>query len=176
MELSYESLRSAQLEERHDPSLKALPEDYYSSYGGYLKRLQDKLSNNFNLNDAKAFENSAGVFNSLFERRKQKIVFKALKDASNEVLDGEGLTKQEKRLYSTLVQVFNDYDGERASISRVKSSKPSSSGVRVKVLMDLPQFVGVDNASYGPYSKGTEVALPDKIAALLLKRKAAEKR
>lgn len=174
--MSYESLRSAQLEERHDTSLKPLPEDYYSGYGAYLKRLQDKLSKGFNLEDAKAFENSASVFNSLFERRKQKIVYKALKDAANKDLDGEGLTNQEKKFYSVLVKALRDYDGERASISRVKSLKKHSGGVMVRILMDLPPFVGADNASYGPYSKGTEVELPEQVAAILLKREAAEKR
>ena len=175
-ELSYGALRKAQLEERSDPgNLKRLPPDYFDAYSAYLKRMRECLSGEYSLEDARAFENSALVFNGLFESRKKKIVLKALKEAANGSLDGEGLTSQERDFYGRLVEIFRDYDGERA-VASCKPAQAAAGSESIRILMDLPQFVGSDNASYGPYARGQEVELPEKIAAFLYKRNAAEKR
>jgi len=186
IELSYDSLRKAQLEERHDPAqIRPLPEDYYESYADYLERLKRQLSASFTMEDAKAFENSSAVFNDLFELRKRKIVFKALKDVTTGTANGEGLTRQEKRLYAELSSLFRSYDGERCVVPRKQAAGAQSApqcaaapqnAPEIRILMDLPQFVGGDdNANYGPYKTGERVALPESVAALLLKRNAAQK-
>lgn len=45
---------------------------------------------------------------------------------------------------------------------------------KVMILMDLPEFLGVDGNEYGPYKEGDIVELPIEIADLLIRKKAAE--
>ena len=51
------------------------------------------------------------------------------------------------------------------------SSGPSSP---VKIISDIPSFVGTDLKEYGPYKPGEIVELPEKIAQLFLSRKLGE--
>ncbi len=51
------------------------------------------------------------------------------------------------------------------------SSGPSSP---VKIISDIPSFVGTDLKEYGPYKPGEVVELPEKIAQLFLSRKLGE--
>jgi hypothetical protein len=44
----------------------------------------------------------------------------------------------------------------------------------IKVLNDLPRFVGSDMQSYGPLRIGDVITLPDEIGKLLINRKVAE--
>jgi len=179
IELSYESLRKAQLEERHESALKQLPEEYFDAYSEYLGKLRKQLSENFDIEEAKALENSSAVFRDLFERRKQKIVFKAIKEAAPgaDSAGTEGLTHQEKELYAQLRGVFESYDGERAALAgpNGNGAQKRRNGSAVRVLIDVPQFVWTDNSSYGPFKAGESVELPEAIALLLVKRNAAEK-
>jgi len=45
---------------------------------------------------------------------------------------------------------------------------------KVMILMDLPNFLGIDGKEYGPYKEGDMVELPIEIADLLIRKKAAE--
>ena len=45
---------------------------------------------------------------------------------------------------------------------------------KIKLLKDVPQFVGTDLKNYGPFKAGELVELPDEIADILLIRQMAE--
>ncbi len=46
--------------------------------------------------------------------------------------------------------------------------------IMVKILSDIPKFVGTDMQAYGPLKSGEVVNLPKEIANLLVTRKVAE--
>ena len=45
----------------------------------------------------------------------------------------------------------------------------------IKILTDMPEFVGPDMNKYGPFTKGDAAHLPIEIADVLISRNAAEK-
>lgn len=51
---------------------------------------------------------------------------------------------------------------------------PSPLASPVKILSDIPSFVGTDLKEYGPYKPGQVVSLPEKIAQLFVSRKLGE--
>ena len=46
--------------------------------------------------------------------------------------------------------------------------------VRVKFLVDVPEFVGIDLREYGPFSKGEIAEIPEENANVLIERKVVE--
>lgn len=58
--------------------------------------------------------------------------------------------------------------------SSVPLEEVSLSSVSIRVLSEIPSFVGTDMKEYGPYKEGETVSLPDKIARLFITRKLGE--
>lgn len=54
-------------------------------------------------------------------------------------------------------------------------SPEDASSLPVKILSDIPSFVGTDLKEYGPYKPGEVVSLPEKIAQLFVSRKLGER-
>ncbi len=54
------------------------------------------------------------------------------------------------------------------------SAHPEGTFSPVKIISDIPSFVGTDLKEYGPYKPGDVVSLPEKIAQLFLSRKLGE--
>lgn len=54
------------------------------------------------------------------------------------------------------------------------SSSPSYESAPVRILSEIPSFVGTDMKEYGPYKTGQVVDLPGKIAQLFISRKLGE--
>lgn len=87
-------------------------------------------------------------------------------DEDDEVVDSSSSTSS------------SDYSNKEAesSVSESNESKNSSestsdsSKVKIKVLCDLPKFVGTDKNIYGPFSKDDEAEVPSNIAELLVKK------
>lgn len=173
-ELSYDELRKAQLKERHYSALQKLGEDYFDEFSSYVSKLEARLGEKYSGDDARAYENAFSVFKDLVSRRKHKIVLKALRDSRNDVFVTDGLARQEKKLYESLMGLFGDYSRELGFSRKPEPEKAEKEEVAIRILMDLPQFMASDT-SFGPFSKGQEVVLPVDAGALLLKRKAAEK-
>lgn len=60
-------------------------------------------------------------------------------------------------------------------ISPHSSSSSSHDFFPIKIISDIPSFVGTDLKEYGPYKPGEIVSLPEKIAQLFISRKLGEK-
>lgn len=161
MEYSLEALRKVQLQERHQPTLTLLPEDFYDQYAKLASEMDDRLRRTFSLEEAKAAENAKKSLHDIFELRKQKIFFKALKDFQAEKVSGHGLAGKEKELYTGLVKLLS---------STVIDERPKSRDVEVEVLADMPAFVGLDAKPYGPFKAGQTVFLNVQQAVLLGKK------
>ncbi|MEK6902307.1 MAG: hypothetical protein AABX02_01820, partial [archaeon] len=61
--------------------------------------------------------------------------------------------------------------------THVDTPAPSSSTdspTHVRILSEIPSFVGTDLKEYGPYKTGQVVELPPKIAQLFISRKLGE--
>jgi len=54
--------------------------------------------------------------------------------------------------------------------TEINSESSPSENVKIKVLCDLPKFVGTDKNIYGPFSKDDEAEVPSTIAMLLVKK------
>lgn len=191
MEVSFEALRRAQLEEKRSPTLAPLPEDFYGRYSALMREHQARLHAQFSLEAASVHESMRRVLRDVWERRQHKLAVKAITDARSGNSSLEGLCAEEQRLYNAILTLLKKGDVEFTQsmgsntaapqtaaqpAAEVTITAPIEQGVltRVKTLADLPAFVGPDGQSFGPFRAGAEVDLPANTANLLQKRGAAQ--
>lgn len=181
MEVSFEALRRVQLGEKRSPMLTQLSDDFYSRYSAFIREQQAELQKGFSLEAASVCESTRMVLKDVWHRRQHKLAVKALADAHSGEAKADGLAAEEQRLYNALFTLFQQGEAvlSEAASSTVECGKAeeadnSPEAARVRVLADLPAFVGPDGQSHGPFKAGEVAALPPAAAALLQRRGAAE--
>jgi DNA replication initiation complex subunit (GINS family) len=177
-ELTYDELRRLQRKEMASASLVPLPGEFYSEAEMMLKRHEDRLRQDFSLQLAREYENTLKIIRDIYSRREGKILLRAMRSArTGEEVDG--LASEEKTLLSSVVTLL---EKNRERFERRLSAKnegkaaadaDEGKGLRLKLLMDLPEFVGLDGNTYGPFKPGTEAVFPEDEAQRLLRRGAA---
>ncbi len=105
--------------------------------------------------------------------REKKLLNKALIAAHTKDITIEKMAKQESDTYKKMLKLLNDHNEIYSSLFGEKQ-KEEKELVSIKILKEVPTFVGTDMQEYGPFSEGQKVDVTSKIAKLLLMRKIAE--
>lgn len=94
--------------------------------------------------------------------------------------DFERIEKEEPQSEKTKENIFDEYKKKldearekserKAELANTYSSQNSESMKKVKVLNDLPKFMGQDKNIYGPYKQGDLAELPESVSNILLKK------
>ena len=193
--ITYETIRSAHRAEK-DEELQKLPEGFFESVRNWFKH-KEKMKDTTSLLE---LENAKKLLEDVINRRQKKIVLAALSTIRGQ-LPPSNLTDNERKFFDEVVsslksfkndmeEKFRDYeDVVEEKIEEAKKSieeiKPVEEKIEktvvkpdgkllVKVLTDLPRFVGSDMQAYGPLKNGDVITLPEKIGKLLIARKVAE--
>ncbi len=178
MESSFEALRRIQLQEKHNATLTVVDEAFYEAYAAFLIRQAEKLRQSFSLDEVKVYENTQKILKEVIERRQQKILLKAFRDLKVGEVTSEGLARQEKELYIELLKLLQAHEATLNSAfagEKTVQEKPEEKNtVTVRILVDLPAFIGVDYQTLGPFTASQVVELKKEEAELLIKRNAAE--
>jgi DNA replication initiation complex subunit (GINS family) len=170
-ELSYEELRKIQARERASPVLQNLPEGFYKAARKLIEKKGEGLKNNFSLTEAKEYESILKVVEDIHGRRKQKIVLRAMKSSGEEVT----LAEEERDLFERMRKAIGEEEESFAKMIQSKGGRVEEESIKkIKILKNLPKFVGVDLKVYGPFKEGESTELPEKEAQLLVRRGIAE--
>jgi len=173
-ELTFEELRRIQGRERNEQMLQELPDDFYSRVEELIAKKNRELKENFSLGGAKEYENVLKILDEIYMRREQKIALKAIKTARS----GEnvlGLVREERMMFDSMVKLLKDYEDKFESLLKRKEEIKEDGKIKIKFLIDMPEFIGSDKKTYGPFKKDETAILPEKEAILLLKKNSAEK-
>ncbi|MFH1471088.1 MAG: hypothetical protein ABIF01_05035 [Candidatus Micrarchaeota archaeon] len=176
-ELTYDELRRLQRKEMGSASLVPLPENFYSEIESLLSSHEAKLRESFSLDLAREYENTLKIVRDIYSRREGKILLRAMR-ASRTGEEIDGLASEEKALLSSVVTLL---DKQRERFEHRLSTKKApeaaiqkeDKSMKLKFLMDLPEFVGLDGNTYGPFKNGAETILVEEEAARLIRRGAA---
>ncbi|KYC44999.1 MAG: hypothetical protein APG12_01507 [Candidatus Methanofastidiosum methylothiophilum] len=137
------------------------------------KDILDLLSQSF---DESTLEGKIKKAKSEYAKRKFEAFcrnrFRSIVDNSldNLNIDNDLESRISKRIY----ELLNEYKGDilntniRAKEVREKVFK------EVKLSQDVPEFIGEDMRSYGPYKKGEIISIPLRNAEILIREKVAE--
>ena len=165
---AYDILVDLWRREREEEGLAKIPEDlperlreYLGGIKHYL-RTPDKESLSAELKLAAA-DAAASLIREIFELRLNKLIKSALKESAP-----ENLFEFEKAVYLKLVSVLREY---RENVKELTTAAAYQSWERiasscevVHFLKDVPEFVGQNLESYGPFKAGDIASLPPEVA------------
>lgn len=175
MKIDYDELRRIHRLEKNTSKLVEVDDDFIDSIEkfveeekkNYLTALKD-----FSSNSTREFTNMKRIVEEIFLMRKKKILNKALIASHTSDANLENLAKEEKEFFKKLLKIIEEYNYHYINLFGKKESKNSLN--KVKILKDVPTFVGTDMKEYGPFKEGDEVLLPEKVAKLFITRKIAK--
>ncbi len=192
--ITYETIRNAHRVEK-DEELQKLPEGFFESVRNWFRH-KEKMKDTTSLLEV---ENAKKLLEDIMNRRQKKIVLAALSTVRGQ-LPPPNLTDEERKFFDDIVnslksfknnmnEKFREYEDiveekvqeAKKSIEEMKPKekvekivlKPNGKTL-VKILTDLPRFVGSDMQAYGPLKAGDVINLPEDIGKLLIARKVAE--
>jgi DNA replication initiation complex subunit (GINS family) len=183
MTINYEYVRGLQRKERNVANVVELDDTFYSELAGYVKESTDAHNPSKSPDAFREFENTMHISRDFFDRREQKILFRALNNTRTGETDDSHLTPEEKVLYGELCSILSahrlffskvllgEYVSSVVSVhtdereTLIKEGSPNITLVRVR--KDVPRFVGSDSNEYGPFEVGDVVKLPKKEAEFM---------
>ena len=177
--------------------------DYFKTKKELLQERQGKLSPDQGEDLTKLMiqiDNIKKIMKELYERREKKIVNLALLAArSNSRTRKEELLEFEENLYNNLISLFSGFrngillnllnqnspvlpelylpsqaNPENNSGQAEDDSKEKKEEILIRFLSSVPQFVGEELETYGPFNGEEITTLPTKIADILINRGKAE--
>lgn len=181
MDLSYDEIRRIHRLEKNTSSLAEVSSEFYEDLQVFLGEERQKYLDslkNFSVSKTRDFTNLKKMVEEVFSMREKKILNKALVASRTKEVSENNMTEQEKKIFHRLLDLLSSHNElltglfETGAVSsRVKSAL--SDEMELKILQDVPSFVGYDMKEYGPFEKGKLVKVPVKIGKLLDSRKLA---
>ncbi len=180
MRLDYDELRKIYRLEKNNSRLAEVDEDFLDSLNDFFKAQKKdylKSLNDMSSVKAKTFSNLKKIIGEIFSIREKKLLNKALIASRTGDLEKEPMSLQEAQTLDALLLVLNKHQAILDSVfnGQTASDKNDSGKISLKIIQSVPAFMGADMKEYGPFTKDKAVALPEKIALLLVSRKLAER-
>lgn len=185
--MDYETLRNVQRAEKNKSRLSEIPEGFYNELRELIRESMKRYKETRDLGDLRNFENIVRVARDVFYTRQQKIIMKAYRNVRTQEYDDNGMVSEEKEFYQKLVDIIQKnaeffesmvVNGEEPPTQNVQEISEGTEKdlniVMVRILKDIPRFVGSDLNEYGPYEPNQIVKLPKKEAEFLVSKNLAE--
>lgn len=176
MKIDYDELRRIHRLERNTSKLVEVDEDFVESVEEFVnEEKKNYLASlkNFSSSSTREFTNMKRIIEEIFLMRKKKILNKALIATHTKETSLDNMADEEKDFFKKLLKVINEYNDCYINLFGEKTQEKKSL-FKVKILKNIPTFVGTDMKEYGPFNEGDEVALPQKISKLFITRKIAK--
>lgn len=179
MELSYDEIRRIHRLEKSTSRLVELEPAFYTDLSEFISRekaIYMQSLKEFSVAKTRNFTNLKKMVEEIFAMRGKKILSRALAASrTNEALE-ENLTAPEKKFYKNILAELNAHNRLLEQLFSSDSGRPAGGeraidALSVKMLSDIPPFVGADMKDYGPFAKEQVVELPGKVAKLLISKK-----
>jgi DNA replication factor GINS len=169
--ITFELIRRIQREEQRIPKLTKLPENFYEKVSSYLHQKR-KMEEKEDRKTALETKNIERLVEDIFNRRERKILNNALISARTNI-PPENLTEEEKLFFEVVNQSLRE---RRRNIlnTLLKSMDKQELESLIIFKEDVPEFVGSDLKSYGPFKKGEIAKLPGENMKVLIERRIAE--
>ena len=189
--ITYETVYETLRKEKFKNDLQQLEENFFNDVVKYMEERKKTLlsseskdsifaSENI-IKTKKQIENIQKIISELYERRETKLIQLALTASrTNYPQDSSSMTFEEKKLYFDLVNKLNTYRENilnnilSGKIPELKEESNKDELKLIKFLESVPQFIGDDLKTYGPFETEEVANLPKRVSEILLKNKRAE--
>ncbi|MEM1725447.1 MAG: hypothetical protein QXW71_06770 [Thermoplasmata archaeon] len=191
--ITFEYIREAYTAEKSENKLSKLPNDFFKKVDSYLKTKEEIFKNTqdekvkYELKNAKRMVDEiillrlkkiidavfiflkSGSLPSNMLPKEEELFFKIIdlvKDLKKNLFESKEVTKtNESNKNLNLTENKNEKKTEN---DEQKIEKKEKDMIKVKVLIEIPKFIGPDGNWYGPYEKGSIVELEKEIANFLI--------
>lgn len=191
--LTFSELRKVQKEESRSEQLTDLDDEFMLKVEDYFRQKKE-------VGDEREYRNAERVFEKIISLREDKIVRSAKIAAKSSGSTPANLLPFENELFRELKKTFTQHrqraedrrggeadfepeDFEEETVSERQEVEEESEddedepeeGYDVVVInSEVPEFMGTDLESYGPFKEGEEVEIPEDNAEILVNRGSAE--
>lgn len=164
--ITFELIRKIQLEEQKFPTLTRLPTNFFNAISNYLEQKKKMVASD-DRKGALEMRNIERLVEDVFNRRERKILNAAL-IAARSGLPPENLSEEERPFYNSVVGLIKNRRGDLLKILLTHKIEETQTTVIFKE--DTPEFLGIDERTYGPFKKGDTTQLPEENMKILLER------
>ncbi|MAG78112.1 hypothetical protein CL616_01975 [archaeon] len=196
--ITYENLYELLRREKYRTELQKMEPLFYKNVIKYLNEKEAILESQSKKDSIFAstelektriqLKNIRKILKEVYEKRESKIIKAALfASRSNMAQDTSMMLPEELAFYKELSSTFSNYK-ENILIKLLQNQLPSiklpeqkdlktpdkTDTLAIKVIQDIPEFVGPDMETYGPFETGEIIHITAKIAEMLLNSKQAE--
>ncbi len=185
--ITFKYLREIQKKERSSAGLCKLDAGFYGSVSDYVlrkKRIKDR-GKELSFREKKEIENIWPVVKSIYDTRETKIVNGALK-AARTGMKMSNILPSEKELFEDVRGRIGDARrGLESVLSSGRKAHAPDEGEdekgpepdnlsQIRIVEDIPEFVGEDLKTYGPWKTGETATCPKNFADIFIKNGKAE--
>jgi len=167
--ITFELIRKIQREEQRSPKLSKLPENFYQNVRNYIQQKRTILEKMEDRRASVEIKNIESLVEDVFNRRERKIMTQAV-NAVRVGLTVENLTEEEKEFFN---QALNLIKSRREKLLKDLLEKTEEKKEMVTLIVfkeAVPEFVGSDLKTYGPFEKGDIAKLPEENVKVLIER------
>lgn len=168
--ITFELIRRIQNEEQRLPKLSKLPENFFKSVANYLEQ-KKQLTLKDDRKVALELKNVERLIEDIFNRRERKILNFAIISARTGI-PPENLLEEEKDFYNSLVDLIKKR--RETGLKTLLAGRKEELVPLVVFKEDVPEFIGIDEKTYGPFKKGDIARLPEENIKLLVERGVVE--
>ena len=178
--ITYETIRAIHRAEK-DEQLQKLPDNFYNTVKNWIVHKQ-KQKDTLSLLEV---ENTKKLLDDIISRRERKIVLSALRTVRGE-LPPKNLTEDEQKFFDSIVNSLKSFrEGVKEQVTsydkviedkieEARQQLNTNGKIILKMISDMPRFIGPDMNYYGPLKIGEIISLPKEVAGQLVEKKAAE--
>jgi DNA replication initiation complex subunit (GINS family) len=195
--LTFSELRKIQKQEKRQDALTELDDNFLLNVADYFSRKKEMGG------EDREYRNAKRVFDKIITLRENKIIKDAKIAAKSDTsISTSKFLPMEKELFRDLKNTFKEHRDraeERATDTNASRQEPEieyedevenkpepeepedeedkedSDYEHVKITSEVPEFMGTDLETYGPFDEGEEVKVPEDNAEILINRGNAEK-
>ncbi len=185
--ITFKYLREIQKKERSSAGLCKLDAGFYGAVSDYVlrkKRIKDR-GKELSFKEKKEIENIWPVVKSIYDTRETKIVNGALKAARTGMKVANLLPEEENLLKDVRERIVEARRGLESVLSSEGKTRsldesedapdPEDNGMsQIRIIVDIPEFVGEDLKTYGPWKAGETATCPKNFADIFIKNGKAE--
>jgi len=172
MKQSYENIRKIHRMEKENFELVRIDEDFFDSLPEFVLEEKSKLQeikNSLDDSIVRKLNNIKTMLEDIIYLREKKIINKAILKTKNNEDDTKNMTLEEQKIYYKLVNVLYNYQ-KLAKGPFEGEQKEDKKTVKIKILQEVPKFIGTDMQEYGPFAKDEEIEIIEPIAKIFIKK------
>jgi DNA replication initiation complex subunit (GINS family) len=129
--------------------------------------------------------NAQNVLKDIYDRREKKLLLAAALAVRGGKVERKNMLSKEGIVFDKIVQILKT---ERKNLDKTlaievveepkpkekRVKKPKKGFVKVKILQNLPSFLGINGKEYGPFKENDVVELPEANANALIEKARAK--